>query len=396
MSTGRVIAALVAIILGVLVVYIARNTYWDDVMLPAPLRGEAATNPFYAAEKFVKELGSTAEVRQTLGALTERTDVLVLSNWYWDLIEDRRQQVITWVEAGGHVLVDRTLLNDEGFMDWSGVRREYREPDTDLDDAANGGEAAEQANTDAPEFADMCASIEEVDATGTVRPDGRTLSVCQLDRFSSLTTDRDIAWGFASDDALQAVRVRVGRGWVTVVNARPFGNRNFAEADNGKLFAAAARLHRGDHIVFVSEHEQLSLLALIWLHGAPVVVLGSLVLAALLWRGGVRFGPLAAATDTARRSLAEQIRGTGRFALRLGDGKALHAATVRALQEAAARRIVRYRALPHEERIAAIAQRARLDQETLTTAINHTGARRSAELAHTIALLETARRRLLE
>jgi hypothetical protein len=176
----------------------------------------------------------------------------------------------------------------------------------------------------------------------------------------------------------------------------PFGNRDLAEIDHGKLLVGATQLHRGDRIIFLSEHEHTSLLGLMWLHGAPVIVLGLIALAALLWRGGVRFGPLAAATDMARRSLAEQIRGTGQFTVRLGGGKALHAAAVRALHEAARRRIAHYESMSHADRVGAIAHRAGIDSETLAAAINHSGARRPSDLAHTVALLESARRKILE
>jgi len=72
----------------------------------------------------------------------------------------------------------------------------------------------------------------------------------------------------------------------------------------------------------------------IWLFGKPLVVLTLLLIGLLLWRDSVRLGPLAAAPTRARRSLAEQIRGTGQFALRYGGGEALHAASARARRRA--------------------------------------------------------------
>ena len=97
-------------------------------------------------------------------------------------------------------------------------------------------------------------------------------------------------------------------------------------------------MRRGDDVHFLSEDTHPSLLALLWRYGAPVVMLTLTLVALVLWRGGVRFGPLAAAADAARRSLVEQIRGTGQFILRHGGGHSLHAASVRALDEAAKRR----------------------------------------------------------
>ena len=86
-------------------------------------------------------------------------------------------------------------------------------------------------------------------------------------------------------------------------------------------------------------------MSLTWRFGAPAVLLLLAAVALGLWRSGTRFGPRVAVTQTARRSLAEQIRGTGQFALRFGGGEALHAATLRALRDAAIRRVPSYDAM---------------------------------------------------
>jgi hypothetical protein len=103
-----------------------------------------------------------------------------------------------------------------------------------------------------------------------------------------------------------------------------------------------------------------------------------------------------APADSARRSLAEQIRGTGRFALRLGGGgAALHAATLRALTEAAVRRIVGYERLSPTAQIEALASAAAVDRAELAAAMSYAAERRSPDLRSTLALLESARRQLL-
>jgi hypothetical protein len=167
------------------------------------------------------------------------------------------------------------------------------------------------------------------------------------------------------------------------------------EGDHGWLFVAATQVRRGDDVHFLSEDAHPSLLALLWQYGAPVVILTLTLLAVVLWRGGVRFGPLAAMPDPARRSLAEQICGTGQFALRNGSGDALHAASVRALDEAAHRRVPTYAQLSADERAAALARLTGFDRDALAAAVHHAGGRRSHELRNRIALLEAARRRTL-
>jgi len=125
------------------------------------------------------------------------------------------------------------------------------------------------------------------------------------------------------------------------------------------------------------------------------VVLSAVLIGFLLWRGAVRFGPLAAPEPTARRSLAEQIRGTGRFALHHGGGESLHAATVRALDEAARRRVAGYARLQAKARTDAVARLAGVEASALATAVFNPRARRPHEFRGTIALLEATRRRLI-
>jgi hypothetical protein len=187
----------------------------------------------------------------------------------------------------------------------------------------------------------------------------------------------------------------VGHGSVTAINGTPFGERGLFDGDHGALFVAATQLRRGDEIHFFSESNHASLLELAWLLGWPAICLGVALLALSIWRSSARFGPLAAPTETARRSLAEQIRGTGQFTMRIGSGESLHAATARALYEVAALHICAYEHLPGTERMRALAHIAGFEADALASALNYSGSRRSEHLRDAIELLESARRRIL-
>ena len=221
--------------------------------------------------------------------------------------------------------------------------------------------------------------------------------MCDLDACSFLDDATGHARGRSRDaSGIQAMRVQVGRGSVTVINATPFRHRSLFDGDHGRLFVAATQLRRGDDVHFLSEDDHPSLLALLWQHGAPVVVLSLALVALVLWRGGVRFGPLAAPPDAARRSLAEQIRGTGQFALRTAAATRCMRPAVRALDEAAA--------TPDSGLRAAVGQGARRRcwraspasiGRRSPSAVHHGDGRAAPhELRSTIASLEAARRQL--
>ncbi|MEJ1966904.1 MAG: hypothetical protein WDO56_37345 [Gammaproteobacteria bacterium] len=68
---------------------------------------------------------------------------------------------------------------------------------------------------------------------------------------------------------------------------------------------------------------------------------------------------------------------------------------MRALNEAARRRVAAYTRLPANERIEALARLTGIEASTLGPAIHHDGPRRPHELRQALALIEAARRRLL-
>jgi hypothetical protein len=374
---------IVAAVVLLIAVWVAVNTEWGEITLPAPLRGEAARNPFYAAERLVAMLGATSERREALGD-TSVSAVVVLSTWGWDIDAVRRDELESWVEAGGRLVVDGALVSgSDAFESWSGIAYVRDE------------ELAAEDTFDAEELFEPCEWLYEISyEVADGRDEPTEYHVCELDRSRWLESSKPLQWALGDDETLQVVRVAVGEGSVAVINAVPFVYREIFLGDHGPLLVAVTQLRVGDHVVFMSEEDVSSLPALVWRHGAPVVTVVLFLIALALWRGAMRFGPLLAPVERARRSLGEQILGTGRFVARVGGG-ALHAAAVRALHEAAVRHIGGYERLPPGQRTAAVARLAAVDAGALAAALDSSSKQRSLELRGTLALLESARRSII-
>jgi hypothetical protein len=379
MTRSRLVGGLLVLALVAIIAYVGSNTYWEDIPIPTPPKGEAVTNPFYAAQRFAEALG--ARTRRDRSVILPSTNaVVVLSAWHWDLTEQRQVAIRQWVEAGGRLVVDDQLTGDlTTFEEWSGV-------EWDFNDAASKAHLKDHdEHTAHPE----CTPVAEV-APGP----GAFYGMCDLD-FTFLKTAAPVRWALADEAGNQAVRVPVGKGSVTVINARPFTWRALLRSDHARVFAAATELRRDDEVVFLTETDYPALVALLWRYGAPAVALFLVAVVLFLWRGAVRFGPTLGVPEPRRRSMAEQIRGSGRFVLTHGDGLPLHAASVRALTEAAHRRIPAYSRLSRPQRAAALAKATGLDGAAIISAIDAVSKRRPHELPATLGLLETARRQLL-
>jgi hypothetical protein len=383
----RVVAGLVVV--G-LVWWISSLMTFKEVKVPMPLRGEAARNPFYAAIRLTEELGGEATWERVFTTPPDDA-VIFLSAWNWTLGKARRERLEHWVEAGGRLIVDGSMVGGfEEFERWSGVSEQ--EVKIDEDEESDEEEEESFADMSDEDFENswrerMCHRlVEDVSERG--------FKVCGIDYSRTLSSSRKLLWALRDGRDIHALRTAVGRGSVTVINGVPFRYRSFLEGDHPALFIKLLQLRRDDTVLFLSEGDSDSLLRLMWRYGAPAVLLMAAFIALALWRAGARFGPPIPAALPARRSLAEQIRGTGQFALRFGRGEALRAAAVRALEEAARRRFPGFARLSAPDRAAKLAELTRRDAEALTQALLFSGPRRPNELRSAIALLEAARRDL--
>jgi hypothetical protein len=200
------------------------------------------------------------------------------------------------------------------------------------------------------------------------------------------------------------LRVAVGAGSVTAVpgwglftfgnNLSLFSNSRILSGDNALIAVAALQASPGAEVWFVSGRSGQPLLAWLWTRAPVVLVLGLLALALWLWRASARFLPIEASPPLARRSMSEQISGTATF-LWHRSPEALHAAQVRALDEAATLRLRQYARLDRVDRAAAIAAATGIGASALNRALNWAAAQGAHALPRVLTSLETARRRLL-
>src|SRR5688572_7850152 len=178
MTRSQVSGALCSVLLAALVVYVARNTYWEDIPIPTPPKGDAVTNPFYAAQRFAEALGAATR-RAHSPVMPSPRSVIVLSAWHWDLSPQRQVAIKQWVESGGRLVADRMLSGDVSeFESWSGVEWDFNEA------AADAYYESHDDDSPYPE----CAPVEEV-----APQSGAWYSVCGLD-FSFVRTSRPMQW----------------------------------------------------------------------------------------------------------------------------------------------------------------------------------------------------------
>jgi hypothetical protein len=395
-------------------------TEWVDVWRPTPLRGEAARDPQYAIKQIVGKLGAKVSSPNNLDRLPPPGATLVLESNEWDFLPDRNAKLREWVEVhGGHLVLPN--FNATGAnIDWLPVREKKRvklscpapssgRAGDDEDDEDEDKEERAQPTPATPrprprdallvgphdEPANACPTLLEVPATELDADAARRFRLCQGDWLTNLEAAPPAAasWSVAGTRGTPLLRAPLGRGRVTALGAWGFmNNHNLFHGDHAQVAVAMLDLRAGDEVWFVIDEKREALLLWLWHRAGPAIGLLLLAMAFALWRGALRFGPLLPQALPARRSVAEQIRGTAAFVLR-GGGAPLLAAARRALDDAARQRIAGYDRMTMGQRIEALRHPTGLSADVLTRALDPQLPAARA-LADKLAVIEQARRRL--
>ncbi|MEP6503831.1 MAG: DUF4350 domain-containing protein [Betaproteobacteria bacterium] len=425
-----ILRALAVVVIVALTAWIVHNTAWVEVDVDEPLRGAAATDEVYSLRKVLEASGTTLEVRKALEPLPPANATLVLNSTLWDVFPERDGRLKAWVEAGGHLVVHGAQMHSNEHLKW--IPLGFAAPPHRAASAATPGRPASDAEDEDDEDEDgdapppttrrrlprggpdkleppkpndknpwlrNCVTLEETSATTQPAFEaGRDYRGCML-AGPLRPLGATPTWLLAGVRGTAAMRVPLGRGSVTATAVWPvFDNRGLLQADNALIASAILQAAPGRAVWFINDESREPLLLWLWHQArAPLLLCVAAVLLAL-WRLMVRFGPRQALPPRARRSMGEQVHGTGQF-IAGTDPQALHAATRKAFDDVARTRVEHYAELDDSERIIALA--AVLAPATVLDKVALMGAFKPAPLSPTapslaaIAVIEQARRALL-
>lgn len=419
------LAALVA--LGVWLLF---ATEWVDVWRPTPPRGDAARDDHYAIKQIVGKLGGKVSSPDNLDRLPPPGATLVLESNQWDFLPGRSQQLREWVEVQGGHLVLPGYFTTGASIDWLPLRQKKRAKGAALscpapgraDDDANDHDEGDEEDDDderkrlkpAPPASrprppdplfvgpqdnrrDQCPMLAERLGGDAQAEPQRRYRLCQGEWLSGLeaTPAAAEAWSIVGTQGSPVLRAALGRGRVTAMGAWGFlNNHSVFKGDHAQVALAMLDLRPGDEVWFVIDEKREALLMWLWHRAGPAIGLALLAAGFALWRGARRFGPLLPQPPLARRSVAEQIRGTAAFVLG-GGGAPLIAAARRALDEAARQRIAGYDRMTMGQRVEALRQPTGLSADVLTRALDpQLPPGRGRAVADKLAVIEQTRRRL--
>lgn len=298
-------------------------------------RGEAKSNPFLAAQRFLESQGKQVVLEHGLSHFDESTAVIFLPPSSMNTV-GRSKRLLEWVADGGHlvVMLDGGEMGGGDFTknpgkqsifnlkeDRPGVNYLLDELDITLDDREHVSTDTEvdvdDLETDAWE--DMAESdrvlldSEEAEMMFESEPIKVHHWSDQVLIYPEMYEEEYGSGEVNESEKHRFLSVTYAEGRVTwLTDARPFRNRYIAYADHALFLKELTRLSGPGKIVFSSGAGE-GLFTLLWRHFS-LFLLASLVAVTLwLWRHLPRFGPEQDIGEGQMREHTSQVRGIGRF-----------------------------------------------------------------------------------
>ena len=394
----RVLAALVVLLLTG---WIVMHTRWVEVDVPDDARGLAKTDPYYSLRQVLAGAGATLALRTSLEPLPPADATLLLDSGLWDIFPERDARLRTWVEHGGHLVLLRRHGSKES-MRWAPISFALP-PARNASAAGDDDEAPRRVNLPlgiaGKPVNEPCHEFHEAENVEPAFERHRGFSACAVGTSPLRPIGHaPLSWKLANDRGTLALRVPVGRGDVTGVSwSLPLDNRVLLRGDNALIVTALLQARPGRAVWIVSDEKRESLNAWVWSEARAPLLLAVAAIALALWRLAVRFGPRVALPPRARRSMGEQVRGTGHF-IAATDARALHAATRQAFEDAARVRVEAWNERDDADRIAALADSLApthaIDRAALLASLKIGSTATPTQILTAIAVLEQARRAL--
>ncbi|WP_282275790.1 DUF4350 domain-containing protein [Stenotrophomonas sp. PS02297] len=375
---NALIAVAVLLLAGLAVMWFLRSYQRVCEQATLPAYGEPSFNPLFALRETLRRDGVDAETRRTLDLPAmhlQPRDTMLLLDDPRQLASAQVEQLVDWVEYGGHLLLrmpkaDDTLDGEQTLFDPFGIV-----PD---------------------EAAPRCQPWR-------VQGQEEHQEFCAGNRFTLGESARaELRWGDASDDTLAYARLRYGGGRVDVLADMDFlrngqddkdtGLRDLPHRDLARLVLAPNYGKGRMHLVYAAEAP--SLWRTVLQRGWPIWLPLLLALLAWLWMRAQRFGPLLPSPRQERRSLLEHVRASGEHLHRYGKAPLLYDAVRQSFLARLRRRAPLAAALAGDAQLQAIADHLRWPLERVRLALQVPPSRDDAALRERIALLIQMRNQL--
>ncbi len=271
----------------------------------------AKRNPWLAGERLLDRFDMDVESQSGRLFLTsppQEIGVLFVRDIGAPLPQSRQEDLLAWVERGGHLVVSPGVAFDDDrghpLLDQFGI-------------------SLVDADILEPEDDEIDDEIEDVPPSLISLPGSEEELVIDFDYLRGFEVETEYEyWEAPADDFPHLLIFSWGDGWVTFLSDNDFwDNKEIDKHDHALLLT---RLSAGyDKVWLLYSSQMPSLLQLLWKWAPYLLVSLVFLIAMALWRMTERSGPILTQADTQRRNLLEHLRAAAEYVWRIDPSKGL-------------------------------------------------------------------------
>ncbi|MBU1331341.1 MAG: DUF4350 domain-containing protein [Gammaproteobacteria bacterium] len=323
MSRRHLPLVVLALLLTALGAYLLSHLQpYDEVVELGP-SPEAKSNPYLAAEYFLRERGLNVQRAEGLASVRELPSVgqtLLLLGDRQRMTPRQAERLLEWAAKGGHLLFVAERLWDEErgesgdlLLDRLGIQQHSSPPDDAEPDAETETDSAEQAAAETSPAAEDASPYPQLTQLYLENETAPAYIDFATDFHLYDAENRAHAWA-NSAEATHLLQLYHGDGLISVLtDSWIWQTEQIAEYDNAWLLWY---LSQDSDVTLLYRAERDNLATLLLRHFLQALCALALLIALGLWHVGQRSGPLLPAPSLARRSLREHLRGSADFLLR--------------------------------------------------------------------------------
>ncbi len=265
--------------------------------------GEARSNPYLAAEFFLRQMGQPAEQIKLFSAepgLLNSDDTLLIPGVRLAFDSRRSAKILDWVEQGGHLIMT--------------AKPQYE------DDSANRDHILDK----------LAIVIKNESYDEALQKDPVNLDIEDEDDFWQVDFDdslvieftpefnQQIIWSISDEDRMHGVQIKLGNGRLTLLSEmRMFRNDYIDKYDHAAFLFSLSndQLISSDTGVFYYSLFEAQGSLLLWLWKNAQALLISLIIfgVVVLWMLIPRFGPLINVQQPVRRQFMDHLSASGNY-----------------------------------------------------------------------------------
>jgi hypothetical protein len=339
-------------------------------------QGAARRDPFLAATRLLERMGLSVRETRSVAEFDRLPPgaTLLLARWRDAMRPRHVASVLSWVEAGGHLIVlAEPPRKQDLLLNALKVRR--------VDMRVRGPERPSDITLPhAPAAMRVAFGFGQSLQQGLENP--RSRATCRVDDEEPSGT--------------RFLHFARGKGGVTVLTSLAFAdNDNIAKHDHAEFLWQLTRFAPASKTLLVAARlETPSLFNVLIERALPALALSVLLIAAWLWRRVPRFGPVKPDPAPVRRRLLDHLRASGRFYWQRRGADRLLAAARDACLRKLARSHPGLADLPRAERAGQLAVLTGVSAARVDAAL-HGGAADALQFTDAVGVLQQIEERLV-